>query len=152
MMPTGMLPMRSRRCCVRAAVSPASCSSCPLSRGTTALPGLNYVAYSCAHIYAQRHVTPQGPDEKVPQGFKELRQGVLNYSSSSEGDEGLMGLFIVITEARPGPTPPELQERWQTLIPCGLCEQTFQMWSTRQGHRNEVHGLDEELDALPSNA
>ncbi|POS75144.1 hypothetical protein DHEL01_v206459 [Diaporthe helianthi] len=109
-----------------------------------------YVAYSCTHIYAQRHITPQDPTEKVPKGFEELRQDVLKHSSSLEEDEGLMGLFIVITEARPGPTPPELRERWPIL--CGLCEQTFEMWSTRQGHRNEAHGLNEELDALPANA
>ncbi|KAH8779759.1 hypothetical protein F5883DRAFT_689331 [Diaporthe sp. PMI_573] len=67
-----------------------------------------YVAYSYAHIYAQRHITPQDPSEQMPQGFQELRQDVLKYSSSSEDDKGLMGLFVVITEARPGLTLPEL--------------------------------------------
>lgn len=75
-----------------------------------------YVTYSCAHIYAQRHITPQDPDEQVPPGFEELRQDVLKYSSRSEEDEGLMGLFVVITEARPGPTPSELRERGQVRI------------------------------------
>jgi hypothetical protein len=72
-----------------------------------------YIAYSYTHIYAQRHITPQDPLEQKPQGFKELRQDILKYSSSSEDDEGLMGLFVVITEARPGPTPPELRQRYQ---------------------------------------
>lgn len=75
-----------------------------------------YVAYSYAQVYAQRHITPQDPSEQMPQGFEELRQDVLKYSSSSEeNDEGLVGLFVVITEARTGPTPSELLERDQVL-------------------------------------
>ncbi|KAG8159399.1 hypothetical protein KVR01_011060 [Diaporthe batatas] len=111
-----------------------------------------YVAYSYAHIYAQRNITPQDPAEQIPQGFEELRQDVLKHSSSLEEGEGLMGLFVVLTEDRPGPTPRELQERNRTPILCGLCDQTFDMWSTRQGHRNKVHGMHEEIDALPDNA
>lgn len=73
-----------------------------------------YVAYSYAHIYAQRHITPQDPSEQMPQGFEDLRQDVLGYSSSpEEHDEGLMGLFVVLTEGRVGSIPPELLERDQ---------------------------------------
>lgn len=72
-----------------------------------------YVACSYAHIYAQRNITPEDPAEQIPQGFEELRRDVLKYSSSSDEDEGLMGLFVVLTEERAGPTPPELRERWK---------------------------------------
>ncbi|CAN8099968.1 unnamed protein product [Discula destructiva] len=111
-----------------------------------------YVAYSYAQIYAQRHINPQGHSEQMPQGFEELRQDVLKYNTNSEdNDEGLMGL-VVITECRAGPTPTELLERDQAPVQCGICEQTFDMWSARQLHRNDVHGKKEELDALPANA
>lgn len=80
-----------------------------------------YVAYSYAHIYAQRHITPQDPLDQMPQGFEELRQDVLSYSSNSKEDgEGLMGLFVIITEGRAGPVPPELLERRRVGTP--LCQ------------------------------
>lgn len=73
-----------------------------------------YIAYSYAQVYAHRHVTPQDPSEQIPQGFEELRQDILNYSSSPDYEhEGLIGLFIVITEGRVGQTPSELRQRYQ---------------------------------------
>lgn len=84
-------------------------------------PSWSYVAYSYAHVYAQRHITSQDPLEQIPEGFEELRQDVLRYSlSSEENDEGLVGLFVVITEGRPGPCPPELLEREQ--VRSSLCQ------------------------------
>lgn len=71
-----------------------------------------YVAYSYVQIYAHRHITSQDPPEKIPQGFEELRQNVLKYSLDYK-DEGLVGLFIVFTEGRPGRTPPEILKRDQ---------------------------------------
>lgn len=76
-----------------------------------------YIAYSYVQVYAQRHINPQDNSEQMPQGFEELRQNVLRHSSSSEeSDEGLMGLFVVVTEGRVGSVPPELLERDQVCI------------------------------------
>jgi hypothetical protein len=73
-----------------------------------------YIAYSYAQVYAHRQITPQDPPEQIPQGFEELRQDILKYSASPDDEnDGLLGLFIVFTECRPGLTPPELLERYQ---------------------------------------
>ncbi|ROW01079.1 hypothetical protein VSDG_02847 [Cytospora chrysosperma] len=92
----------------------------------------HYSAESYVHVYAQGRITPECPPEQVPRGFEELRQEVLAYSKDREGDlqDGLIGLFIVFTQERACPNPPELQERYQS-------------------HRNEVHGTDEPLNGLP---
>ena len=40
----------------------------------------------------------------------------------------------------------------QKPIYCGMCDETFDYWTKKQWHRNQVHGLDEPLNALPENA
>lgn len=75
-----------------------------------------YIAYSYVHVYAQRRITPESPPEQVPRGFEELREEILAYSKDrEENQEGLMGLFIVFTDERPSPDPPELQERYRVI-------------------------------------
>ncbi|KAH8777757.1 hypothetical protein F5883DRAFT_696637 [Diaporthe sp. PMI_573] len=96
-----------------------------------------YVAYSCLHVYAQRCITANDPADKIPEGFRKLREEILK----SGGDND-----------RPGPNPPELEGRFKQPIHCGMCDETFDYWTKRQWHRNQVHGLDEPLNALPENA
>lgn len=69
-----------------------------------------YVAYSYLHVYAQRCITNNDPADKVPEGFLKLREDILKYSR--DDDEALLALFVVYTE-RPGPNPPELEERYK---------------------------------------
>lgn len=69
-----------------------------------------YVAYSYLHVYAQRCITTNDPADKIPQGFEKLREEILK--SGVDGEEGLVGLFVVYTD-RPGPNPPELKARYQ---------------------------------------
>ncbi|KAH8756337.1 hypothetical protein F5883DRAFT_468674 [Diaporthe sp. PMI_573] len=108
-----------------------------------------YIAYSYVHVYAQRCITPDNPADKIPEGFKKLREEILK--SSKDNEEGLVALFVIYTD-QPGPNPPELQERQKKPIYCGMCDETFDYWTKRQWHRNQVHGLDEPLNALPENA
>lgn len=73
-----------------------------------------YIAYSYHQVYAHRQITAQDPPEEMPRGFKELRQEILKHSASpDDGDEGIVGLFVVFTEGRPGRLPPALLERYQ---------------------------------------
>lgn len=67
-----------------------------------------YVAYSYVHVYAQRCITPDDPTDKIPEGFENLREDILQHGGDDE--EGRVGLFVVYTD-RPGPDPPELEER-----------------------------------------
>ena len=67
-----------------------------------------YVAYSCLHVYAQRCITANDPADKIPEGFRKLREEILK--SGGDNEEGLVGLFVVYTD-RPGPNPPELEGR-----------------------------------------
>lgn len=69
-----------------------------------------YVAYSYLHVFAQRCITANDPADKIPQGFEKLREEILK--SGGDGEEGLVGLFVVYTD-RPGPNPPELKARYQ---------------------------------------
>lgn len=72
-----------------------------------------YVAYSYFHVYAQRCITTDDPPDKIPEGFEKLREEILQFGGDDE--EGLVGLFLVYTE-RPGPDPPEIQERNKASI------------------------------------
>lgn len=81
-----------------------------------------YVAYQYRHVYSQLRITPQDPPEQpIPAEFEQLRQEILGYKASagdgaSQGadeEDGAMGLYIVYTEGRSAPIPPELQERYK---------------------------------------
>ncbi|KAG8156357.1 hypothetical protein KVR01_013809 [Diaporthe batatas] len=108
-----------------------------------------YVAYSYAHVYAQRCVTADDPTERIPGEFEKLQEEILKFGAGDE--EGRVGLFVVYTD-QPGPDPPELAERRKTPIHCGMCDETYDYWTKRQWHRKQVHGLDEPLNGLPENA
>lgn len=81
-----------------------------------------YVAYQYRHVYSQLRITPQDPpEEPVPAAFEELRQEILGYRAGPgdgaaqefDEDDGAMGLYIVYTEGRSAPEPPELEERYK---------------------------------------
>lgn len=81
-----------------------------------------YVAHQYRHVYSQLRITSQDPPEQpVPPGFEQLREEILGYRASagdgaSQGideEDGVMGLYIVYTEGRSAPNPPELQERYK---------------------------------------
>lgn len=77
-----------------------------------------YVAHSYLHVYVQRCITANDPADKIPEGFKKLREEILKFGGDDE--EGLVGLFVVYTE-RPGPDPPELEERYKARIQFRPC-------------------------------
>lgn len=77
-----------------------------------------YVAYQYRHVYSQLRITPlDPPKEPVPVGFEQLRQEIFGFRASSHDaaaqeageEDGAMGLYIVYTEERSSPTPPELR-------------------------------------------
>lgn len=58
-----------------------------------------YVTYSYAFVHSQLHMTAAVLEERVPRGFEELRQEILECSPDSNlQDDGLMGFYIVRTE------------------------------------------------------
>lgn len=73
-----------------------------------------YVAYSYTFVYSQLHITTDSLPERVPRGFEELRQEMLEdcTSGSNLGDEGLMGFYIVRTDDQACPMPAELKNRY----------------------------------------
>lgn len=72
-----------------------------------------YISYSYSQVYAQRRITTEDPPERVPPGFEELRRKILGYSSSPDcKDEGLIGLYIVLSEKRASSLPAVLKERY----------------------------------------
>jgi len=88
-----------------------------------------YVAYQYRHVYSQLRITPEDPPEQpVPTEFEQLRQEILGYSDGAgeEGarevdqEDGAMGLYIVYTEDRWAPIPPELEERDKVSYRDGL--------------------------------
>ncbi|KAL1877429.1 hypothetical protein Daus18300_002415 [Diaporthe australafricana] len=95
------------------------------------------------------YVVPGVSPDPAPEGILRLRQDILKYGE--DDDEGLLGLFVIYTE-RLGPNPSELEERYKEPINCDRCSETVDYWPNKQWHRNQVHGLDEPLNALPENA
>lgn len=79
-----------------------------------------YVAYSYVHVYAQRYITTDEPAEKIPEWFGKLPEEILKFGGDEE--EGLVGLFVIYTEERSGPDPPELEERYKASIELRPCE------------------------------
>lgn len=77
-----------------------------------------YVAYSYVFVYSQLLITADSLPDKVPRGFEELRQDILEESGSllDSGDEGQMGFYIVRTDCRLSPTPAELHERYEVRL------------------------------------
>lgn len=76
-----------------------------------------YVAYSHTFVYSQRLITTDEFGKQAPRGFEELRQEILECSSSpDESDEGLMGFYIINIWGRDGPEPVELKERNKVCI------------------------------------
>lgn len=74
------------------------------------------MAYQYRHVYSQLRITPQDPPEQpVPAEFVEIRQEILGYRAGQGFDEedGAMVLYIVYTEERSSPTPPELREQYK---------------------------------------
>lgn len=64
-----------------------------------------FVAYSYAFVHSQLLVTTAILPERVPRGFDELRQEILEYKSDSylrDNSEGLMGFYIVRTNLTDG--------------------------------------------------
>ncbi|KAG6361193.1 hypothetical protein INS49_009417 [Diaporthe citri] len=99
-----------------------------------------YLAYQYRHVYSQFRITPQDPpEEPVPAGFEQLRQEILGFrigpedGAAQEVDEedGAMGLYILYTEERSSPIPPELRERYKESIQSDKCDETFLMWTYR---------------------
>lgn len=93
----------------------------PAAEGHDVTPYV-YVAYQYRHVYSQLRITPHDPPEQpIPAEFEQLRQEILSYrenagDGSSQGndqEDGAMGLYIVYTEDRSAPDPPELRERYK---------------------------------------
>jgi hypothetical protein len=79
-----------------------------------------YVAYNHTFVYSQRLIPTEDFGKEAPPAFEQLRQEILDCTSTGsrdEADEGLMGFYIVATGNRSGPIPAELLERRQVLIP-----------------------------------
>lgn len=77
-----------------------------------------YVAYSYVFVYSQLLITTDSLPDKVPRGFEELRQDILEECASplDPKDEGQMGFYITRTESRPSPVPAELHERYEVRL------------------------------------
>ncbi|POS70923.1 hypothetical protein DHEL01_v210682 [Diaporthe helianthi] len=132
----------------------------PAAEGHDVTPYV-YVAYQYRHVYSQLRITPQDPPEQpMPAEFEQLRQEILGYRASVgdggcqgvDQEDGAMGLYILYTEGRSAPNPPELRERYKLPIQCDKCDETFTRWSAKQWHLDKVHGIDEPLNPLPGNA
>lgn len=79
-----------------------------------------YVACSYLHVYAQRCITANEPADRIPEGFRKLLEEILKFGGHDE--EGLVGLFVIYTEERSGPDPPELEERYKASIEFRPCD------------------------------
>lgn len=76
-----------------------------------------HVAYSHTFVYSQRLIPTHDIRKKPPRGFEQLRQEILDCSSSPDAsNEGLLGFHIVTTGGRSGPLPEELLEHRKVVI------------------------------------
>lgn len=76
-----------------------------------------YVAYSHTFVYSQRLITTDDFEKEAPRAFEQLRQEILECSSSpDELDEGLMGFYIINIWGQDGPKPAELKDRSKVFI------------------------------------
>lgn len=79
-----------------------------------------YVAYSYAFIYSQLLITTGSLPDRVPRGFEELRQEILERCplAPDAGEQGTMGFYIVATDNCPRPLPLELKDKYRVCLVC----------------------------------
>lgn len=79
-----------------------------------------YVAYSYAFVYSQLLITTSSLPDRVPGGFEELRQEILEWCNvdPDAGDQGTMGFYIVATDKCSRPLPVELKNKYKVCLGC----------------------------------
>lgn len=77
-----------------------------------------YVAYSYAFVYSQLLITTSSLPDRVPGGFEELRQEILELCTLTPdaGDQGTMGFYIVATDNCSRPLPMELKNKYSVCL------------------------------------